>query len=374
MPPRLVLPLAATCVGSASASRAFVLPLSVRSLHALSRPTAAAPALRLTRHLASHTDDPKYQPGAGARGRPAESTSELLERLEAEARRRATASDAQRDHAGPFPLGVGASGRRKPWKAWSDLGIRGKIGRAFRQSGNLAIILVGGGLFVILTIALTTELFAKNSPSVLYSQCIDMIRDSDALNGYLLPPLSYTHSPHSSAPTRGSAPVVHRAVRHPISGRDHLLITFWVHGRGRDEPEPLSWAKKWWGKAEGWTRQAGYLLGVASEPVEPATDIVQPVAAAAESKEASPGMLGRWASSLSLRGAASAVRSVTKSEPPGTYKIGEVRADYVKNAAGHFTLLSLVVDVPSSRAPHPGRATVYWSPEADREGLISRHR
>lgn len=169
---------------------------------------------------------------------------------------------------------------------------------------------------------------------------------------------------------------MHRAVRHPISGRDHLLITFWVHGRGRDEPEPLSWAKKWWAKAEGWARQGAYLLGVASEPVEPATDIVQPVpAAAGGSQEASsPGFLGRWASSLSLRGAASAVRSVTKSEPPGTYKIGEVRADYVKNAAGHFTLLSLVVDVPSSRAPHPGRATVYWSPEADREGLISRHR
>lgn len=126
MPPRLLLPVAAACIGSAPRV-SFVLPLSARALHGLARPTAAAPrTLSLTRHLASHTDDPKYQPGAGSRGKPAESTSELLERLEAEARRRATAADAQRDHAGPFPLGVGASGRRKPWKAWSDLGVRGK--------------------------------------------------------------------------------------------------------------------------------------------------------------------------------------------------------------------------------------------------------
>ncbi|TXT15602.1 hypothetical protein VHUM_00105 [Vanrija humicola] len=370
MPPRLVLPIAA-CVGR-SPRQVALLPLSVRALHSLSRPAAAAPALRLTRHLASHTDDPKYQPGAGSRGRPAESTSELLERLEAEARRRAAAADATRDHAGPFPLGP--RGSSAPWKAWSELGVRGKIGRAFRQSGNLAIILLGGGLFVVLTLALTTELFAKNSPSVLYSQCIDMIRDSDALNGYLLPPLSYTHSPHSSAPTRGSAPVVHTAVRHPISGRDHLLITFWVHGRGLNEPERLSWAKEWWAKFQHWAQQGGHLLGIASEPVEPATDIVAPVDTAEGKKDSSPGLLGRFASSLSLRGVASAVSSVTKSEPPGTYKIGEVRADYVKNAAGHFTLLALVVDVPSRQAPHPGRATVYWSPEADREGLISRHR
>lgn len=53
--------------------------------------------------------------------------------------------------------------------------------RTVRQSGNLIVVIVGVGLFVILTIALTTELFAKNSPSVLYSQCIDMIRDSDAV-------------------------------------------------------------------------------------------------------------------------------------------------------------------------------------------------
>jgi import inner membrane translocase subunit TIM21 len=51
-----------------------------------------------------------------------------------------------------------------------------------RQSGNLLIVVAGAGLFVVLAIALSTELFAKNSPSVLYSECIDMIRGSDAVS------------------------------------------------------------------------------------------------------------------------------------------------------------------------------------------------
>lgn len=55
------------------------------------------------------------------------------------------------------------------------------MARTTRQTGNLTVILVGGGLFVILAFALTTELFAKNSPSVLYSQAVDMIRDSNAV-------------------------------------------------------------------------------------------------------------------------------------------------------------------------------------------------
>lgn len=56
------------------------------------------------------------------------------------------------------------------------------MGRTARQSANLGIILLGGGLFVVLTLSLTTELFASNSPSVLYSQAVDMIRASDAVS------------------------------------------------------------------------------------------------------------------------------------------------------------------------------------------------
>jgi import inner membrane translocase subunit TIM21 len=46
----------------------------------------------------------------------------------------------------------------------------------------------------------------------------------------------------------------------------------------------------------------------------------------------------------------------------------------IQNASGQYTLLSLIVDVPNSRAAYPGKAVVYWSPEADTEGLMSKRR
>lgn len=63
----------------------------------------------------------------------------------------------------------------------SNIELTSSVVRAGRQTGNLTVILVGGTLFVILAFALSTELFAKNSPSVLYSQAVDLIRDSDAV-------------------------------------------------------------------------------------------------------------------------------------------------------------------------------------------------
>jgi import inner membrane translocase subunit TIM21 len=111
-------------------------------------------------------------------------------------------------------------------------------------------------------------------------------------------------------------------------------------------------------------------LGIAVDPVESAVVAVTPTPEPAQAE--GPGLLGRVVGALSLLGP-TAVRSATaRLPPPGTYKVGEVHADYVKNAAGTYQMLSLTVDVPSSRAPHPGRAVVFWSPEADREGVIGR--
>lgn len=50
------------------------------------------------------------------------------------------------------------------------------------QTGNLAVVLVGGTLFVLMTIALTTELFSPNSPTVLLNEAIDMVEDSELVS------------------------------------------------------------------------------------------------------------------------------------------------------------------------------------------------
>lgn len=138
-------------------------------------------------------------------------------------------------------------------------------------------------------------------------------------------------------------------------------------------------------------------MGV-SEPYEPGQPESASVVKAVErtgGESGGGGGGGGWFSGL--RGAMS-TRPGSGSDsrrglpPPGTYKIGEVKAEYVKvspdvhlcvvdkrtetvqNASGQYTLLSLIVDVPNSRAAYPGKAVVYWSPEADTEGLMSKRR
>jgi import inner membrane translocase subunit TIM21 len=168
-----------------------------------------------------------------------------------------------------------------------------------------------------------------------------------------------------------------------------MLVTFWVHGRGKDEAEPLGWIKGIWFNVEENLRWVGGYMGV-SEPYQPGQTPSEAVSPVKQEPEASSG--GGWFSGLagSLRGGVVSRPGESKRglPPPGTYKIGEVKAEYVKvghptymclvadkqNASGQFTLLSLIVDVPNSRAPYPGKAVVYWSPEADTEGLMSKRR
>ncbi|KAK8861572.1 hypothetical protein IAR55_002394 [Kwoniella newhampshirensis] len=372
-------------------------------LHALPRPFVQALVIRTyaTHRSAPSSSSSASGPQSGSQDAQsrAEATSDLLNRLGSTASR--TAAGGGQDSVGPFPLGVGPSGRRKVWKRWSDLGLGGKLVRTTQQTGNLTVILVGGALFVILTVALTTELFAKNSPSVLYSQAVDMIRASDALDPHLLPPLKFTHSPHSSSPVRGTPQIPHTFIQHPTSGREHMLLTFWVHGRGKDEPEPMGWVKRTWSTIESYGREglryAGLITNHEGETSvngpgsgsEERTNVVegkidsQVVAEQSQRADSGSGSgLGRWlgglTSSLSLRstgGSADGKNNLSNTRglpPAGTYKIGEVRAEYVKNASGQFTLLSLIVDVPSSRATYPGRAIVFQSPEAQNEGLLGK--
>ncbi len=43
------------------------------------------------------------------------------------------------ERVGPFPLGVGPSGRNKTWRKWSELGIGGK-GMCFTDMGTTWLI------------------------------------------------------------------------------------------------------------------------------------------------------------------------------------------------------------------------------------------
>ncbi|WVQ74596.1 hypothetical protein IAR50_004197 [Cryptococcus sp. DSM 104548] len=308
----------------------------------------------------------------------AQATADLLNKGSS-----AGASTQEQDHAGPFPLGVGPGGRSKPWRTWRELGLGGKLVRTVRQSGNLAVIIAGGTLFVVLTLALTTELFARNSPSVLYASAVDMIRASHDLDQYLLPPIKFTHSPHSSAPVRGTPSIASTTVRNPSSGKEHLIISFWVHGRGKDEELSLGWLRRAWASARGYVQEGVEALGLVSQEPEQVAKrdfeggLIEE-GRKLEAREQGKKKSGGWFSwlgggGLNLRAAASSVKIIGREpDPAGTYTTGEARGEYVKDENGHYKLLSLIVDIPSSRAAYPGRAVIHQSPEAEVEGLLGK--
>ena len=103
------------------------------NLISCTRIQAASPISRAAawRTYATHSD--KIPPsGAGSsstggQSATTDSTAELLRRLEAESRRQGGSTGfGGRESVGPFPLGVGPSGRRKMWRPWRELGVSGK--------------------------------------------------------------------------------------------------------------------------------------------------------------------------------------------------------------------------------------------------------
>lgn len=129
-----------------------------------------------------------------------ETASSLLSQQLERGRGRDAPSSAGPSSVGPFPLGVqplGLRSARKPAvKPWDQLTPGGKgtntpslhrhrltpfiaVLRTTARASNLTVILIGATLSVVLTYALATELFAKNSPTVLYGDACDRIKDSE---------------------------------------------------------------------------------------------------------------------------------------------------------------------------------------------------
>ena len=106
-------------------------------------------------------------------------------------------TQGQNDSVGPFALGVQPSWRHgEKIKKWSELSTGGKgiynvclaicisilktitVTRAAARSSNLTVILIGAGFSAMLIYALTSELFSRNSPTVLYGNACDRIKAS----------------------------------------------------------------------------------------------------------------------------------------------------------------------------------------------------
>ncbi|KAH9937430.1 TIM21-domain-containing protein [Fomitopsis serialis] len=286
------------------------------------------------------------------------------------------------DYVGPFQLGLipptprGGGNTKK----WSELSTAGKVARTTARTTNLAVILVGAGLSAVLIYALTSELFSKNSATVLYGQACDKIKASPALARHLQGSLIFHNNPPSSLRPRHRNHHVSSQVVVDSTGREHMLLHFYVQARPpgskafENGSEDVSYADK----ASAWVkRTASSLSDLTTDELaekskaraQAAMDSTkelfhflsgdplprsQPEQSAKEEVRQEKEEKG-WTSGVT--GLFSGLRGTTKSSPESrdstdasAYSEGEVHADLILNDDGYYKFRYLFVDIPNSRS------------------------
>ncbi|KAJ7139772.1 hypothetical protein C8R44DRAFT_828173 [Mycena epipterygia] len=286
----------------------------------------------------------------------------------ASTRPRKNSTRNSRQDKGPFQLGLGLgqpavqTGEKIP--KWSELSTAGKVKRTTARTTNL------NRLSAVLIYCLTSELFSKNSPSVLYDDACERIKASSRLARYLDgPPRFHLDAPAAVRPRHRNRHVS-SSIRVDATGREHMFLNFYI----QSEPTKASFSETLSGWTQdklslltemslddliAWTKESAsdtwdrskeafkFLSGAPAPP--PPTDAWSTDAKEAERKEETRGgFMGMFSS---LRG------------PRGTdgwtgLSEGEVHANFVKNNQGNFVLRYIIVDLPSSRARNSVRVFV----------------
>ncbi|CUA72285.1 hypothetical protein RSOLAG22IIIB_00950 [Rhizoctonia solani] len=300
-----------------------------------------------------------------------QTTSSLLSQVEAEiaAKRGQASTTADNTNVGPFQLGISPEAMKGPKiKPWKELSTGGKAMRVTARASNLTVILLGAGLSAVLVYALATELFAKNSPTVIYGESCDRIRSSHELSRFLIPPYKF----HNNPPSSSASPPRHRN-RHISSqvavdsyGREHLFLHFYMDGAmpNMRTLSPSWFDSEWnfsyqeaahWLKTQttyaidGARRSFAYLTGAPLPSPSPPTRASNAGNDRTEIGKSSGE--GAW----SFAGIFSSLKGKTRglggeTDERGLYASGEVHVDLVKDDKGIYQYRYLLVDIPSSRA------------------------
>ncbi|KAF7978924.1 hypothetical protein HWV62_44462 [Athelia sp. TMB] len=292
------------------------------------------------------------------------------------------------DSVGPFALGVQPSVRNgEKVKKWAELSPGGKVTRAAARSTNFTVILIGAGFSVMLFYALTSELFSKNSPTVLYGQACDRIDKSPKVATYLQGPLNFHNNPPSSTRPRHRNRHVSSQIFVDSSGRDHMILNFYVKGKppgstpflSKDPSDSYIDAMTSWAgdklaifseldfdEAVEWTkdratsmmeRSKGLFRYLSGAPMAP---LSLPEPLHMEAKETKKPEGTGW----SLIGMFSGLRGTRTNPSESTrsngelWTEGEVHADLVRNDDGYFEFRYLLIDIPNSASRNPLRVFV----------------
>ncbi|KAG1904819.1 TIM21-domain-containing protein [Suillus fuscotomentosus] len=287
------------------------------------------------------------------------------------------------DSVGPFALGISqGSLKGKKVKQWSELSTGGKVIRTTQRTSNLAVILLGAGLSAVLIYALTSELFSKNSPTVLFNDACDRINASPRVAKYLRAPLIFHNNPPSSTRPRHRHRHVSSQVAVDSSGREHMLLNFYVQGSSSaksaqqaDEEtgpsyieslssltldETIGLAKE---KLESIGRSAKRAFRYLSGDVTPLPAPHPQLSTNDRQENERKQEKGVWSVAglfSGLKGRRSVAEGAGDSGVPWTE--GEVHADLVLNDDGYFVFRYLLIDIPHSETRNPVRVFVERAP------------
>ncbi|OAX44887.1 hypothetical protein K503DRAFT_677753, partial [Rhizopogon vinicolor AM-OR11-026] len=254
--------------------------------------------------------------------------------------------------------------------------------RTTQRTSNLAVILLGAGLSAVLIYALTSELFSKNSPTVLYNDACERIKASPRVAKYLRAPLAFHNNPPSSIRPRHRHRHVSSQVAVDASGREHMLLNFYVQGSSSTKSvqsadgdtgpsyieslssltldESIAYGKeKLESIVESAKRAFRYLSGDVVQLPAP-----QPHPSSKENQEKERGQdKGLW----SLAGLFSGIKGRRNAnegagDSGALWTEGEVHADLVRNDEGYFVFRYLLIDIPNSESRNPVRVFVERAP------------
>ncbi|KIK99759.1 hypothetical protein PAXRUDRAFT_131328 [Paxillus rubicundulus Ve08.2h10] len=286
------------------------------------------------------------------------------------------------DAVGPFQIGISQASLRRGEKAkkWSELSAGGKVLRTTQRTTNLTVILLGAGLSAVLVYALTSELFSKNSPTVLYGDACERIQASPRVTKYLRAPLTFHNNPPSAVRPRHRHRHVASQIAVDSSGREHMLLNFYI--QGSSSASGLATAEE---NEMQWTEYIESLTSLTFEDIQAkmmplvesakhafrylSGDVVpSPVPLINTEKDRSKEQdKDEDRSFWGLTGLFSGLRGRRSHHEGGhdtgiAWMEGEVHADLVKNDEGYFVFRYLLVDIPNSESRNPIRVFVERAP------------
>ncbi|TIA91286.1 hypothetical protein E3P99_01148 [Wallemia hederae] len=218
--------------------------LGIRNTVQLQKGFKVNTVLHATRQFASKANDkgsPSSSPNSVTSSQDVDSAStrlqarQLLDKLEASRSRGST--------AGPFGSAtVSDDMDTAPEQTFSEQRtIRGKVGRATKQTSRFTVIVIGATVTGLLVYTMGTELFSPNSPTRIYNRATKLVSQSEDITRLMgNSKLSFTQGGDGR---RRNHQISH-ATAFDAYGKEHMIMRFGVHSRVSNlNEDQISWGE-----------------------------------------------------------------------------------------------------------------------------------